>query len=90
MGLTDKRFASNTKKTVITALGSQLEHADKYLLFPKNFSSDMSLDETCLSNGEVYTILTNKASHGGRGIPLTRFNLSAICLHSQHKNQESC
>lgn len=27
----------------------------------------MSLDETCLSNGEVYTILTNKASHGGKG-----------------------
>ena len=28
----------------------------------------MSLDETCLSNGEVYTILTNKAAHGGRGV----------------------
>jgi len=27
----------------------------------------MSLDETCLSNGEVYTILTNKATHGGKG-----------------------
>lgn len=27
----------------------------------------MSLDETCLSNGEVYTILTNKAAHGRKG-----------------------
>lgn len=27
----------------------------------------MSLDGTCLSNGEVYTILTNKAAHGGKG-----------------------
>ena len=27
----------------------------------------MSLDETCLSNGEVYTILTSKAAHGGKG-----------------------
>lgn len=27
----------------------------------------MSLDETCLSNGEVYTILTNKSAHGGKG-----------------------
>ena len=27
----------------------------------------MSLDETCLSNGEVYTVLTNKAAHGGKG-----------------------
>ena len=37
------------------------------MLFPNNFGKDMSLDETCLSNGEVYTILTNKAAHGGRG-----------------------
>ena len=27
----------------------------------------MSLDETCLSNGDVYTILTNKAAHGRKG-----------------------
>lgn len=26
----------------------------------------MSLDETSLSNGDVYTILTNKAAHGGK------------------------
>lgn len=37
------------------------------MLFPDNFGADMSLDETCLSNGEVYTILTNKAAHGGKG-----------------------
>jgi transposase len=44
----------------------QLEHAEEYMLFPNNFGDDMSLDETCLSNGEVYTILTNKAAHGGK------------------------
>ncbi|MEE0977829.1 MAG: transposase [Muribaculaceae bacterium] len=27
----------------------------------------MSLDETCLINGDVYTILTNKAAHGRNG-----------------------
>ena len=37
------------------------------MLFPDNFGEDMSLDETCLSNGEVYTVLTNKAAHGGKG-----------------------
>ncbi len=37
------------------------------MLFPDNFGKDMSLDETCLSNGEVYTILTNKSAHGGKG-----------------------
>lgn len=45
----------------------QLDHAEDYILFPENISKDMSLDETCLSNGEVYTVLTNKAAHGGRG-----------------------
>lgn len=39
----------------------------EYMLFPENFGKDMSLDETCLSNGEVYTILTNKAAHGSKG-----------------------
>ncbi len=45
----------------------QLEHAVEYMLFPDNVGKDMSLDETCLSNGEVYTVLTNKAAHGGKG-----------------------
>ena len=32
-----------------------------------NIGPDMSLDETCLSNGEVWTFLTNKDGHGGKG-----------------------
>ena len=45
----------------------QLEHAAEYMLFPENIGEAMSLDETCLSNGEVYTVLTNKAGHGRKG-----------------------
>lgn len=45
---------------------AQLDHAEEYVLYPENLGEDMSLDETCLSNGDVYTILTNKAAHGGR------------------------
>lgn len=45
----------------------QLEHADEHVIFPDNIGQDMSLDETCLSNGDVYTILTNKAAHGRKG-----------------------
>ena len=45
----------------------QLDHAGEYVLYPENIGEDMSLDETCLSNGDVYTILTNKAAHGGKG-----------------------
>ena len=32
-----------------------------------NIGPYMSLDETCLSNGEVWTFLTNKGGHGGKG-----------------------
>lgn len=32
-----------------------------------NIGSYMSLDETCLSNGEVWTFLTDKEGKGGRG-----------------------
>lgn len=45
----------------------QLGHADEYILFAENIGADMSLDETCLSNGDVYTILTNKAARGRKG-----------------------
>lgn len=46
---------------------NQLEHAEEYLLFPDNTGENLSLDETCLSNGDVYTILTNKSAHGRKG-----------------------
>ena len=46
---------------------NQLEHASDYLIFPENMGPHLSIDESCLSSGEVYTFLTNKAAHGGRG-----------------------
>ncbi len=45
----------------------QLGHAEEYIVFEENLGSDLSLDETCLSNGDVYTVLTNKAGHGRKG-----------------------
>jgi transposase len=44
-----------------------LDHAEEYLVFEDNPGSGLSLDETCLSNGEVYTVHTNKAGHGRKG-----------------------
>ncbi len=38
-----------------------------WLLFDENMGESLSIDETCLSSGEVYTFLTNKAGKGGRG-----------------------
>lgn len=45
----------------------QLGHAGEYILFPQNLGQDLSLDETALTNGDVYTILTNKAAKGRKG-----------------------
>ncbi|MGE5449704.1 MAG: ISL3 family transposase [Bacteroidales bacterium] len=45
----------------------QKEHACEWMLFPQNVGSHLSLDETSLSNGELYTILTNKAAKGQKG-----------------------
>ena len=45
----------------------QKEHAHKWILFPDNIGPNLSLDETSLSNGELYTILSNKAGKGQKG-----------------------
>jgi len=44
-----------------------LSHAAEWLLFPDNLGAYISIDETSLSNGELYTIITNREAHGGRG-----------------------
>lgn len=45
----------------------QREHAHQWLIFPKNIGPRLSIDETSLSNGELYTILTNKDAKGRKG-----------------------
>jgi transposase len=37
------------------------------MLFPHNTSASLSIDETALSNGELYTIVTNKEAKGRKG-----------------------
>ncbi len=38
-----------------------------YVLYPENIGPHLSIDETCLSQDEVYTIVTNKAGKGKKG-----------------------
>lgn len=38
----------------------QLEHADEWLLFPDNIGPRLAIDESSLSNGELYTFVTNR------------------------------
>ncbi|MDR0429093.1 MAG: transposase [Tannerellaceae bacterium] len=44
-----------------------LPHAKEWLLFPENTGPYLSIDETSLSNGELYTVLTNRERHGKKG-----------------------
>lgn len=37
------------------------------MIFPQNISAHLSIDETCLSHGELYTVVTNKGARGKKG-----------------------
>ena len=41
----------------------QLEHASEWLLFPENVGQRLAIDESSLSNGELYTFVTNREAH---------------------------
>jgi transposase len=43
------------------------EHAQQWLIFPENIGEHLSIDETSISQGELYTIVTNKAAKGRQG-----------------------
>lgn len=46
---------------------NQKEHAESYLLFPENIGEYLSIDEVSLSQGELYTFVTNKNGKGKKG-----------------------
>ncbi len=46
---------------------NQKEHAEDFILYPKNIGYHLCIDETALSKGELYTILTNQDKHGRKG-----------------------
>lgn len=44
-----------------------MEHAQDWILFKNNIGPFLSIDETCLSQGELYTVVTNKEAKGKKG-----------------------
>ena len=46
---------------------AEAKHATQWLVFPENIGTKISIDETSLSNGELYTIVTNKAAKCKKG-----------------------
>jgi transposase len=45
----------------------QLQHAEQWILFPENVGSHLCLDEVALTDGELYTVLTNAKSKCQKG-----------------------
>lgn len=46
---------------------NQLPHASDWLLFEQNVGAHLSIDEVSLSQGELYTFITNKEGKGKQG-----------------------
>jgi transposase len=44
-----------------------LPHANEWVLFENNIGQFLSIDETALSQGELYTVITNKEGKGRKG-----------------------
>ena len=45
----------------------QLEHSEDWILFEENIGNHLSIDEVALSQGELYTVVTNKIAKGKKG-----------------------
>lgn len=45
----------------------QRDHAQDWILYPKNMGSYLGIDEVALSQGELYTVLINKQAKGRQG-----------------------
>lgn len=56
-----KRHLSGYRQWKDTAEGL---HAEQWRVFPQNIGPHLSIDETSLRRGELYTIVSNKEAHG--------------------------
>ena len=45
----------------------QKDHCEERMIFPENMGEKLSIDEVAISNGELYTVITNKAAKGKKG-----------------------
>jgi len=49
------------------------------MLFPENIGPQLSIDEVAVTNGELYTVLTNKAAHGKQGALVAMMEVTKVC-----------
>jgi len=57
------------------------------LLFPDNIGANLSIDETAFSNGDLYTILTNKKAKGKKGslVAMVKGTKADVVIKILHK-----
>lgn len=77
---------------------NQLPHAEDWILYPDNIGPFLSIDETALSQGELYTVVTNKEARGKKGALVAMIKgtssekvkeiLYKIPEHKRHKVKE--
>ena len=65
--LNEQTFRKQYKEKSVYRTYTQFEHTGNNILYSDNIVNNISLDETCLSIGDVYIILTDKAAHDGKG-----------------------
>ena len=66
---------------------NQKSHAKDWLLFPQNIGLRLSLDETAFSNGDLYTIITNKDAKGKKNaiIAMIKGTKAEVVIKILHK-----
>ena len=65
--LNGSTFKKQYKENLSNFREWELDSITEALVYPKNFGPRMSIDETSLHNGELYTIVTNKDARGKKG-----------------------
>jgi hypothetical protein len=55
-----KIFKDSTKDTSVHLVLGSKEHAHQWIIYPENIGTHLAIDEVALSQGELYTIVTNK------------------------------
>lgn len=67
-GLNGKKLQRQYKKHLSSfTTWEPRKHAHQWLIFPENMGENLSIDEVALSQGELYTIVTNKTAKGKKG-----------------------
>ncbi|MFY1045942.1 ISAon1 family transposase [Chryseobacterium sp. GP-SGM7] len=67
-GVDGKKFQRQYKQSLSNFNDwEQKPHAEEQILYPENISSQLSIDEVALSEGELYTVLTSKKAKGRKG-----------------------